>query len=138
LGYDLGTGYGVWAPGYDPKPDDEVDVGFWYMSFGAYYAVSKNSLDLYANVRCGRYQMNRDRIVEVNEEDGTPHFILYGTEQRVLGGVVGLEVGARKRIKWGLWATASYNYVPLDEDKVKASSMQWVNLGLKYFWGRKK
>jgi len=138
LVYDPDTGYFVPAPGYVPKPDDEVNVGFWYMSFGAFYAVSKNSFDLYANIRYGLYQVDRNRIEEVSGDHGTPHyFIFHSTELIQQHGVVGIEVGVQKRIKWGLWATASYSFAPLDEDRVKASSMQCASLGLKYIWGHK-
>ena len=51
--------------------------------------------------------------------------------------MLGFEIGARKLIKWGLHGQLTYNYMPLDESKVKANSAQWVGFGLIYFWGNK-
>jgi hypothetical protein len=146
FGYTLGVGSMTfyrgkrdWMSVHDRMPHDSVDHTFGHVVLGAWYAVSGNGLDLYANCRYGSYRVSRNRTEETGELDdnGRPYLLIYGTEYLRQGGVAALEAGVRKRVKWGVWASASYNYAPLDEDRVKAGPMQWVAVGLGYAWGRR-
>jgi hypothetical protein len=146
LGCTLGAGFmgferGNWkhelVSYQDLEPYDAARSNYYYLALGAYRAVLENSLDIYANCFYGIYLIDRNRIEETFDGSGAPHFVIYSTDMLRQNGVVALEVGARKRIKWGIWAGASYNYAPLDKKQVKADSMQWVALGLGYAWGRR-
>ena len=68
--------------------------------------------------------------------NGFSHYFVFPTEE-LKQDTAGFEVGLRKKIVGRVWAKAYYNYTPLGENKVDASSMQWVGLSLQYTFRRR-
>jgi len=123
----------ILSPGQIVKPGDENQSGIIYGSFGINYVMSKNDIDFFAMITYGKHSTIYNKIEEKILDD-SQYYIIHATEQFDQKRVFGFEVGARKKIKWGLWAEISHHYTPLDKNKVNAASIQWVGLGLKYIW----
>jgi len=122
-----------------PEPGGKMRSLLHALTLSANYAVSsKFSVDLFAKILFnGQYSIrwtdNFPRYIEIDNLKYT----LLTPESLTQDDVYGLEVGVRKKIKWGLWGHVSYHYTSLDKNRVNADSIQWVGLGLNYIWGRK-
>jgi len=121
-----------------PEPTGNIWTEFACVSLGVNYIVSsKNNIDLFAKITFGNYKFKCNRMPGEMEVDGKPVYINFSTQELKQGDVLGYEVGARMKIKWGLWGHVYYHYTPLDKNQVNVNSIQWVGLGLNYIWGRK-
>lgn len=118
------------------RPYEAASLTFSHLILGVWRASAGNGFDVYVNCRYGQYRILRNRVEDEIDASGASHPVFYSTESRKQSGATVLEVGVRKRIRWGFWGNASYNYGPLDKDKTKADSMQWATIGLGYVWGR--
>jgi hypothetical protein len=132
---------------YQNAPHDRLDVSRGSTpSLGAMYLLSKD-VELFAKLHWGVVGIQRDRAIFEEIVDGKPVYVsVLGSENISQHWVLGYEIGARKRIIWGLWGQASYHYTPLRKksfvdlfgEDVKVNSVQFLSLGLTYMWGRKK
>jgi hypothetical protein len=106
-----------------------VDSDFTYFSAGINYSMPNSKIVFSANATYGSYDTTKGIALG---EDG--YFVR--AHQLKQGGAIGIEVGMRVWLRWGLWGEINYHYTPLDKNQVMANSIQYYGLNLKYLWGK--